>query len=75
MLSHVRALSTENPSEATAAATPSLLRQAPLHIFTGHKDEGFALDWSPVNPGRLVTGITTIKCYFSYLGLPCLENP
>ncbi|BBN09653.1 ribosome assembly protein RRB1 [Marchantia polymorpha subsp. ruderalis] len=56
MLSHVRALSTENPSEATAAATPSLLRQAPLHIFTGHKDEGFALDWSPVNPGRLVTG-------------------
>lgn len=29
---------------------------APLFKFDGHKDEGFALDWSPVVPGRLISG-------------------
>nr|GEX46531.1 hypothetical protein [Tanacetum cinerariifolium] len=24
--------------------------------FTGHKDEGYAIDWSPLVPGRLVSG-------------------
>lgn len=23
----------------------------PLHSFSGHRDEGFALDWSPKSPG------------------------
>ena len=31
-------------------------RVAPRHAFTGHRDEGYALDWSPVVEGRLVTG-------------------
>lgn len=29
--------------------------QAPLIKF-GHKDEGFAIDWSPLVPGRLISG-------------------
>uniref|UniRef100_A0A803QTR4 Histone-binding protein RBBP4-like N-terminal domain-containing protein n=1 Tax=Cannabis sativa TaxID=3483 RepID=A0A803QTR4_CANSA len=29
--------------------------QAPLFKF-GHKDEGFAIDWSPLVPGRLLSG-------------------
>mmetsp|Transcript_37278 Transcript_37278/g.64052 ORF Transcript_37278/g.64052 Transcript_37278/m.64052 type:complete len:452 (-) Transcript_37278:8-1363(-) len=28
----------------------------PLQTFTGHPDEGYALDWSPVSEGRLLTG-------------------
>ncbi|KAK8961794.1 hypothetical protein KSP40_PGU022328 [Platanthera guangdongensis] len=29
---------------------------APLFNFDGHKDEGFAMDWNPVVPGRLISG-------------------
>lgn len=28
--------------------------------FSGHKVEGFAIDWSPVVPGRLVSGILSL---------------
>lgn len=28
----------------------------PLVTFTGHRQEGFALDWSPVTAGRIATG-------------------
>jgi hypothetical protein len=45
------------PASASTAASP-LMRQAPLQVFTGHPDEGFAMDWSPVAPGKLVTGET-----------------
>ena len=31
-------------------------RVAPRFAFTGHADEGYAIDWSPVTEGRLVTG-------------------
>ena len=31
-------------------------RVAPRFAFTGHADEGYAVDWSPVAEGRLVTG-------------------
>ncbi|KAH7307800.1 hypothetical protein KP509_22G078400 [Ceratopteris richardii] len=51
---HLQALSTADPSVNNGLN--SVHRQAPLHIFTGHKDEGFALDWSAVVPGRLVSG-------------------
>ena len=39
---------------AGAAHAPQ--RVAPRHAFTGHGDEGYALDWSPVVEGRLATG-------------------
>jgi ribosome assembly protein RRB1 len=52
MAAHVRALS--GPSIGAQADTDK--HKAPLYIFTGHKDEGFAIDWSPITPGRLVTG-------------------
>jgi len=28
----------------------------PVKVFSGHKDEGYAIDWSPLVTGRLVTG-------------------
>lgn len=54
MSAHLRALSTLEASVSTGLN--NVYRQAPLHIFTGHKDEGFALDWSSVTPGRLLSG-------------------
>lgn len=35
---------------------PLPAKQAPLYTFHGHADEGFAMDWSPVQAGKLVTG-------------------
>lgn len=39
-------------------APPARLPATPEPVFTfdGHAEEGFAVDWSPVQPGRLVTG-------------------
>ncbi|KAG8649311.1 protein HEAT STRESS TOLERANT DWD 1 [Manihot esculenta] len=34
----------------------SVFNQAPLVKFGGHKDEGYAIDWSPRVTGRLVSG-------------------
>nr|XP_011459874.1 PREDICTED: glutamate-rich WD repeat-containing protein 1 isoform X2 [Fragaria vesca subsp. vesca] len=48
--SHLNALA---ESESEVSQGPST--QAPLFTF-GHKDEGFALDWSPVATGRLLSG-------------------
>jgi len=35
----------------------------PSYIFRGHKDEGYALDWSLVKTGRLATGDCTGKIH------------
>jgi ribosome assembly protein RRB1 len=37
--------------------------QVPLQKFK-HKDEGYAIDWSPLVPGRLVSGN---HCFFFWL--------
>ena len=29
----------------------------PVKVFSGHKDEGYAIDWSPLVTGRLVSGM------------------
>ncbi|KAI3834887.1 hypothetical protein MKW98_016000 [Papaver atlanticum] len=34
----------------------NVVSQAPLMKFGGHKTEGFAIDWNPLVPGRLITG-------------------
>lgn len=52
--SHLNALA-ESETDANQGSTPAI-NQAPLIKFGGHKDEGYAIDWSPVVPGKLVTG-------------------
>ncbi|KAK9265373.1 hypothetical protein L1049_003523 [Liquidambar formosana] len=52
--SHLNSLA-ESEAEVTQSAS-STFNQAPLVKFGGHKDEGFAIDWSPLVPGRLVSG-------------------
>ena len=47
----------EAGSNANADSTKATSqRVAPRHAFTGHASEGYAVDWSPVTPGRLITG-------------------
>lgn len=45
----------------------SVFNQAPLVKFGGHKDEGYAIDWSPRVTGRLVSG--TVEYSFYMLNL------
>ena len=35
-------------------------KHLPLKVFSGHKDEGYAIDWSPLVTGRLVSGVFLI---------------
>jgi hypothetical protein len=35
-------------------------KHLPLKVFSGHKDEGYAIDWSPLVTGRLVSGVYLI---------------
>lgn len=35
----------------------------PLHSFSGHRDEGFALDWSSMSPG-IYNLHSTIKIFY-----------
>jgi ribosome assembly protein RRB1 len=41
----------------------------PLKVFSGHKDEGYAIDWSPHVTGRLVSGMK-----YTYSILECLPS-
>ncbi|KAL5572488.1 hypothetical protein UlMin_022085 [Ulmus minor] len=53
MSSHLNALA-ESESEVSQGGS-SVFNQSPLIKFA-HKDEGYAIDWSPLVPGRLVSG-------------------
>lgn len=57
MSSHLNALA-ESETEGKDGTSP-VLNQAPLVNFSGHKDEGYAIDWSPATAGRLLSGIFT----------------
>ncbi|XP_047330732.1 protein HEAT STRESS TOLERANT DWD 1-like [Impatiens glandulifera] len=52
---HLNALADSEEGISGGAALPPST-QAPLVNFGGHKEEGYALDWSPLVPGRLVSG-------------------
>ncbi|XP_016564079.2 protein HEAT STRESS TOLERANT DWD 1 isoform X1 [Capsicum annuum] len=52
--SHINALA-ESRSDLSHGAS-AVSNQAPLFKFGGHKDEGYAIDWSPLAPGKLVSG-------------------
>lgn len=52
--SHLNSLA-ESETEVSQGAS-SVFNQAPLLKFGGHKDEGYAIDWSPLVPGRLISG-------------------
>ncbi|CAH8389262.1 unnamed protein product [Eruca vesicaria subsp. sativa] len=45
----------ESETEGKDGTSP-ILNQAPLVNFSGHKDEGYAIDWSPATAGRLLSG-------------------
>ncbi|KAG9448234.1 hypothetical protein H6P81_014362 [Aristolochia fimbriata] len=45
----------ESEVEASRGSSTAV-SQAPLLKFGGHKDEGHAIDWSPVSLGKLVSG-------------------
>ncbi|XP_041021268.1 glutamate-rich WD repeat-containing protein 1-like [Juglans microcarpa x Juglans regia] len=51
--SHLNALAESETQGAQGAL--SVFNQAPLVKFK-HKDEGYAIDWNPIVPGRLVSG-------------------
>ncbi|KAG6467352.1 hypothetical protein ZIOFF_074825 [Zingiber officinale] len=52
--SHLNDLA-ESVSSSTVGGD-NIHRLSPLVKFGGHKDEGYAIDWSPTVPGRLVSG-------------------
>ncbi|XP_031107406.1 glutamate-rich WD repeat-containing protein 1 [Ipomoea triloba] len=52
--SHLNALAESQGDVSHGASAVS--NQSPLVKFGGHKDEGYAIDWSPLVPGRLVSG-------------------
>lgn len=45
----------ESEEDIRGGASPAT-SQSPLVNFGGHKEEGYAIDWSPLVPGRLVSG-------------------
>lgn len=59
-------------SEARVSQEDSpVTNQAPLVKFGGHKDEGYAIDWSPIVAGRLVSGAGLIVFVVFHLILFC----
>lgn len=55
--SHLNALA-ESENDVNRGAS-IVSNQAPLAKFM-HKDEGYAIDWNPLVPGRLVSGTDII---------------
>ncbi|GFQ07068.1 glutamate-rich WD repeat-containing protein 1 [Phtheirospermum japonicum] len=51
--SHLKALA-ESEAEAGHGGS-TVFNQAPIVKFVGHKDEGYAIDWSPLVAGRLMS--------------------
>lgn len=58
--SHLNTLA-ESEAEVSQGES-SVFNQAPLMKFK-HKDEGYAIDWSPLVPGRLLSGMHLSSCH------------
>ena len=65
--SHLNALA-KSESELSHGASTSF-NVAPLVKYR-HKDEGYAIDWSPMKAGRLLSGtlLRCLTCFTFYLG-------
>lgn len=44
------------PDSASLASTNTTSPSAPIYSFSGHPEEGFAMDWSKTVTGRFITG-------------------
>ena len=42
-------------------------KHLPVKVFSGHKAEGYAIGWSPLVTGRLVSGVYMILHISQYL--------
>ena len=52
----IEQLATATAEAAKEAAGKAAVKTPPKQSFSGHKDEGYAVDWSPVTSGRLLSG-------------------
>jgi WD40 repeat protein len=52
----IEQLAAATAEAAKEAAGKAAAKTPPKQSFSGHKDEGYAVDWSPVTSGRLLSG-------------------
>lgn len=65
--SHLNALAETEADVSTGASNSFSL--SPIIKYGGHKDEGFAMDWNPLFPGRFLSGDCK-KCIHLWEPLP-----
>jgi len=53
---HAQAMKVMTTTSDGKGTNAPAVRTMPKQVFTGHKDEGYALDWSSVVEGRLASG-------------------
>ncbi|ESP01420.1 hypothetical protein LOTGIDRAFT_111616 [Lottia gigantea] len=51
-----RPINALNSSDVMGEYTRTQESPQPIHVFKGHKTEGYALDWSKLSPGKLLSG-------------------
>ena len=61
--SHLNALA-ESETD-TSRGGSGVINQSPVIKF-GHKDEGYAIDWSPLVPGRLISGTASCLLFHAF---------
>lgn len=54
--SHIFDLTANLASMMSKGPRVSATQTKPLYTYSGHQDEGYALDWNPLVPGRLISG-------------------
>ena len=60
--SYLNSLAEAEPGAPAPKEDDIIHKHLPLKVFNGHKDEGYAIDWSPLVTGRLVSGVYLILC-------------